>query len=214
LYGLVGLVRTVDHEARRHRYGAGHTPPGLAGGELGALFAAPTGDCDPFWIDRDGRVLAVGEPLRNGRPAVRTALRWTVDPLTWRRFSEARPKMRAAARRALDSARMLASPPPRNGQRPEPAGYLLRSPTNQTVALHAAIHPVTGDQLLSTDASEPLTLGYGHVTLLGYLIARAPVTGKLGPIPEAVPWADHFGLMRTAARVEKGPRDASSHAMD
>jgi glycosyltransferase involved in cell wall biosynthesis len=194
-YGLVGLVRAVDLQSRRHRYGAGLVPAGLAAGELGALFAEPTGECDPFWVDQAGRVFAAAQPLLDGRPSLRTALRWTGDPLTWRRFSGPGPKLRASARRALDSARFLALPPPSNGRPREPSGYLLRSPTSQTVPLHAAIHPVTGDQLLSTQPSEAVSLGYHDVVLLGHLVARAPVTGKLGPLRPATPWATRFGLV-------------------
>lgn len=194
-YGLVGLVRAVDLEARCHRYGAGLVPAGLAAGELGALLAEPTGECDPLWVDEDGRVFAAGQLSLDSRPSLRTALRWTGDPLTWRRFSRPGPRLRASARRALDSARVLAFPPPSNGHPREPSGYLLRSPTSRTVPLHAAIHPVTGDLLLSTQPSEAVSLGYQEVPLLGHLVARAPVTGKLGPLHPAVPWATRFGLV-------------------
>jgi glycosyltransferase involved in cell wall biosynthesis len=197
-YGLTGLIRTVDLSARRHRYGVGHVPPGVPAGELGALFTEPTGDCDPLWIDDDGRPFAAGGAFVNGRPSVRTALRWTGDPLTWRGFSQAGPKLRASARRALDSARLLAVAPPGNGRPREPVGYLLRSPTNRTVPLHASLHLVTGDQLLSTDPAEAVGLGYRQIALLGYLLARAPVTGKLGPIRPGAPWAVRFGLVATS----------------
>ncbi len=194
-YSVVGLVRAVDLKVRRHRYGVGEVPPGLLAGELGALLAEPMGDCDPLWIDAEGRVFAATGALSNGRPGLRTALRWTADPLIWRGFSTAAPKLRASARRALDSARSFASGSLSNGHPSDPAGYLLRSPTGRTVPLFAAIHPVTGDQLLSTDSSEAASLGYHEVGLLGHLIARAPVTGALGPIRAAAPWASRFGLV-------------------
>ena len=130
-YGLVGLVRTVDLGARRHRYGAGHVPRGDSAGELGALFAEPTGDCDPLWIDHDGHVFAAGRATWTGRPSLSGAARWTGAPLTWRNFSRPVPKLRAVGRRAFESARLLAFPPRSNGQLREPAGYLLRSPTNR-----------------------------------------------------------------------------------
>ena len=194
-YGLAGLVRTVDLGARRHRYGVGHVPPGVAAGELGAVFAEPADDCDPLWIDNDGRVFVSKYALCNGRPSVRTALRWTGDPLTWRGFSHTGSKLRASARRAVDSARALAAEPPGNGRPREPVGYLMRSSIDdRTLPLHAATHPVTGDQLLSTDPSEASRLGYGQLVLLGYLVAHAPVTGKLGPIRPPAPWAARFGM--------------------
>ncbi|HEY8762654.1 MAG TPA: hypothetical protein VIM18_00540, partial [Solirubrobacteraceae bacterium] len=197
-YGLIGLIRTVDLTARRHRYGAGLVPPGLAAGELGALFAEPTGECDALWIDEDGRVFVAAHALIGDRPSLPTALRWAGEPLTWRRFGRTSAKVRASARRALESAKILASPPPKNGQPSKPAGYVLRSPTRRTVPLHAAIHPVTGDQLLSTNSSEAIRLGYRDAALLGHIIARAPVTGKLGPIRVAAPWATRFGLVELA----------------
>jgi hypothetical protein len=72
----------------------------------------------------------------------------------------------------------------------------MRSSNERTVPLHASTHPVTGDLLLSTDASEAERLGYRHVVLLGYLVAHAPITGKLGPIQAPVPWAARFGMAR------------------
>ncbi|MGI8412586.1 MAG: glycosyltransferase [Solirubrobacteraceae bacterium] len=195
-YGLVGLIRTVDLSARCHRYGAGHVPVGIPAGELGALFAEPTGEGKPLWIDGDGRVFGEGRAYPTGRPPIRRAMRWTGAPLTWRPYGSFGPKIRATARRAYDSARILAArptvPAPPLG---DPAGYLLRSPTSRTIPLHAWTHPVTGDQLLSTDEREPQSLGYESVCLLGYLIASAPVTGRLGPVRPGIPWASRFGLV-------------------
>jgi glycosyltransferase involved in cell wall biosynthesis len=195
LYGLSGLVRTVDLEARRHRYAAGATPVGVPAGELGALFSEPTGDCDPLWIDREGRVFAAARVLFNGRRSLSAATRWTGAPLRWKGFGQPGAKLRASARRAYESARLLATPPARPDRPAQPAGYLLRSPTSRTLPLYAAIHPVTGDQLLSTDRLEATTLGYDEPGLLGHLIARAPVTGRLGPIRRAAPWASRFGMV-------------------
>jgi hypothetical protein len=179
-------------------------PPGRPAGELGALFDAPTGDCRPLWLDGAGRVIFERESLPASRPSFRDALRWTSEPLTWGDLGRPLPRMRASARRAYESARVLAVTPrgQQGNRRPtshdrqppaEPAGYLLRSPTNCTVEFHAAVHPVTRDQLLSTDPSEAARLGYGEPKLLGYLIARAPVTGALGPMRPGTPWAARFG---------------------
>ena len=197
-YGLAGLVRSVDLDARRHRYGVREVPVGLAAGELGALFADPTGDCEPLWVDDHGRVSTAAAPAPNGRPSLRSALRWMADPLTWSGAGGIGPKLRAVARRTVESARLLAGAPPAPARPPAPAGYLLRSDTSQTIPLHAAVHPVTGDQLLSTDPSEAERLGYREVALLGHLIARAPVTGTLGPTRPRAPWAARFGLVDVA----------------
>jgi hypothetical protein len=80
-----------------------------------------------------------------------------------------------------------------------PAGYLLRSPTTYTVPLYAALHPVTGDQLLSSSRSEATSLGYQDPVLLGHLVAWAPVTGRLGPIRAAAPWTTRFGMVEVGS---------------
>jgi hypothetical protein len=194
-YGLVGLVRTVDLDARRHRYGVGAVPRGRLAGELGALFADPTGNCEPVWIDEEGDVFADRLADSNGGPSVASMVRWTGAPLTWRREVPVAPKMRATARRAYDSARILMSKPAIGSSQPAAAaGYLLRTATAGTVPLYAGTHPVTGDQLLSTVEAEPRLLGYANVTLLGHLVAKAPATGTLGIVNPGVPWASRFGL--------------------
>jgi hypothetical protein len=193
--GLAGLMRSVDLDSRRHRYRLGEAPPGLPAGELGALLTAPVDDCDPVWIDAAGQVFTVS-PLGGGRPSLRAAAAWIVDPLTWTGFSHGAPKLRASLRRALDSARILASAPSVDGRPRRPAGYVLRSPGEHTLALYGALHPVTGDQLLTTEPDEIDGLGYGHDALLGYLVARAPVTRTLGPIRPAAPWAARFGQIQ------------------
>ncbi len=59
-YGLVGLVRSVDHGSRRLRYGIGTVPAGQLSGELGALLDSPLGDCAPVWVDEEGHVSVAG----------------------------------------------------------------------------------------------------------------------------------------------------------
>jgi glycosyltransferase involved in cell wall biosynthesis len=193
-YGLTGLTRSVDTDARRHRYGAGHMPAGIPAGELGALLREPLGDCEPLWIDEHGSVFADGRSLSNGRPSVKTALRWIGAPLGWADFGPIAPKLRATVRRAYDSTRIIASRPAHPRRPAAPAGYLLRSSAPYTVPLYGALHPVTGDQLLSTSRTECLNLGYRGVVLLGHLVARAPVTGQLGPIRTGAAWTSRFGM--------------------
>jgi len=194
-FGLAGLVRTVDHAARRHRYAAGVLPAGRLAGELGALLIAPAGDCEPLWIDEHGHVFASALGGHDGRPALATATRWAYDPLTWGNFSSAGPKLRASARRAIDLPRLFAAQLTGTRARPaRPAGYLLTSPAPRTLPLYAAVHLVTGDQLLCTNASELDGIGYGPSRLLGHIIASAPVTGTLGIVRPGVPWASHFGM--------------------
>jgi len=192
-YGLTGLTRTVDPHARRHRYGAGRMPAGIPAGELGALLREPWGECDPVWIDEQGSVFADGRSLSDGRPSVASALRWIGAPLTWADFGPVGPKLRATARRAYESSRIIASRPAHHERPAAPAGYLLRSPTSYSVPLYGALHPVTGDQLLSTSRAECVDLGYRDVDMLGHLVARAPVTGRLGPIAIGAAWTSRFG---------------------
>ena len=193
-YGLRGLVRSVDLTARRHRYAVEKVPDGRLAGELGSLFSEPTGECEPLWIDDDGRVSTTGWPQPDGRPLLRTAARWAAAPLTWRRCGPAVPRLRATARRTYDSARIFASEGVPATVRPgNPAGYLLRTPTNRTIALYAATHPVIGDQFLANSEREASMLGHKQIVRLGYLIADAPVTGRLGSLPVGVPWGSRFG---------------------
>ncbi|HEY2435964.1 MAG TPA: glycosyltransferase [Solirubrobacteraceae bacterium] len=197
-YGLAGLVRTADPAARRHRYGAGHVPPGTLAGELGALLRDPADDRDPLWIDEHGSVFAAEQSLSNGRPSLVSALQWAAAPLTWTNFSAPGPKLRASGRRAYESTRLLGSVSVQRERPVEPAGYLLRSPASYTVPLYGALHPVTGDQLLSTRRSEATSLGYRDVVLLGHLIGSAPVTGRLGPIRAVASWTNRFGMLKVA----------------
>jgi hypothetical protein len=66
-------------------------------------------------------------------------------------------------------------------------------PDGRTVPLYGAVHPVTGDQLLSTRRADLDDTGYTDGVLLGHLGASAPLTGRLGPVRLAIPWARHFG---------------------
>ena len=74
-----------------------------------------------------------------------------------------------------------------------PVGYLHRDAGGGRVPLLSAIHPITGDQLLTTNRWEATDLGYGEPTLLGHLEPSAPVTGRLGTGRPRLPWASRFG---------------------
>jgi hypothetical protein len=78
----------------------------------------------------------------------------------------------------------------------EPAGYLFRTPRAYSAPLYSALHPVTGDQLLTRDPWEAIDMGYSQPVLLGELVAVAPLTGSLEPVRYGVPWASRFGLGR------------------
>jgi hypothetical protein len=75
-----------------------------------------------------------------------------------------------------------------------PDGWLVSEGVPGTWPLYAAYHPVTGDQLLSTNRFEPIAMSFGEPHLLGHLWPAAPVTGTLDQQPVAVPWASRFGM--------------------
>ncbi|MGH2840233.1 MAG: hypothetical protein ACRDKY_05340, partial [Solirubrobacteraceae bacterium] len=77
------------------------------------------------------------------------------------------------------------------------AAHLARQRTDGARPLYSAIHPVTGDQLLSNDPSESSDLGYGAPVLLGYVEAAAPASGSLALARPPVPWASRFDAARS-----------------
>jgi hypothetical protein len=191
--GALGLVRAVDHDARRHQYAVGGLPPGQRSGELGALAAErPAESAVPFSLDVDGRPQPGDLAARGSRRAV---ARWVVDPLVWRGPGAATARLRSVARRTATAARTRRwrgrrEPVPAE---PTPAGWLYAEGASGRVGLWAAAHPVLDDVLLTTDADEARELGYGSPKLLGYLEDRAPVTGVTGIAEVPIPWARRWG---------------------
>ena len=122
------------------------------------------------------------------------AARWTLGPARWRGSASASERVLELMRRARF---LVGRPGGRSPQRADgpnrPVGYLHRSASDNRVVLLEAIHPVTGDQLLTTDEDESLQLGYGTARPLGALEPFAAVTGQLGPQPARIPWASRFG---------------------
>jgi hypothetical protein len=194
LHGLRGLLRAADYGRRRHVHAVGAVPDGERVGELGAVLDLPQPDAIPLWVLPDGRVATDSyRPLRD-RPGARAAGRWTVAPATWETVAFAKQRARAVGRRAVDAARAM-----RNGSGPAatpsgaPAGWLLAEQADGTVPLYAAMHPVTGDQVLTRYPMEVGDMGYEDVRLLGWMVEVAPVTGSLDLTPTAAPWASRFG---------------------
>ena len=181
-----GLVRGVDRRARRHVYGVGDSPAGEIVGELGGLAGRPQEGSVPVWLSSDGRLVTEGMPPRR-RPSVRAVLQWVLEPTKWV-DDDWTPRMRAIARRIEISLRMLSRGYPRPARRSgDPVGYLNGGGPGH-VPLYGALHPVTGDQLLTTVATEAERLGYEGAALLGHLAATAPVTGALGVAPVDLAW--------------------------
>jgi hypothetical protein len=194
--GLVGLVRAVDGRGHGHVYGAGSVPAGPLAGALGALVASAMRDSVPLSMSPEGYLVTPGRlPSPNGRGPT-LAARWTLAPLTWR---DASVGLGERARSTAERVRRLAAPrrPGPSGPTGTPVGWLHRDGGEGRLPLYSALHPVTGDQLLTTDARESVELGYGDPDLLGHLEAHAPVTGRLGVESPPLPWASRLGRRRS-----------------
>jgi hypothetical protein len=114
-----------------------------------------------------------------------------LGPLRWRGVAPNRDHAVELLRRLREAAGPGASG---DGSGPlgEPAGWLLPEGEGR-LPLFAAAHPVTGDQLLSTEREEAGRLGYGEPALLGHLEPAAPMSGRLGSGKPFLPWASRFG---------------------
>jgi polysaccharide pyruvyl transferase WcaK-like protein len=187
----LGLVRAIDRSGGRHVYGVGRLPAGELVGELGSLPREPAAGLDSVYITAGGHVVtdASARPPVGPRPAV--AARWALAPLLWRRSGiDLATRGRAAAARG----RMLIARRRRPARDPVArVASIHRHPFSGRVPIFSAIHPVTGDQLLTTNEWEPRDLGYGEAELLGYADGQAPLTGRLHLERRDLPWASHLG---------------------
>jgi hypothetical protein len=196
--GSLGLVRTLDPVGARHLYGVGTVPPGRLVGELGSLADQPAPGRIPAWLTQRGYLVTETYRPDIGRAEPKLLARWTLAPLSWRGFDTPTSRARTALwrmRRLL--AHRTAEISHAGG---EPTGYLYADPDAVYVDPHAerrplysAIHPVTGDQLLSSSEWEASDMGYTGVALLGFLDAVAPITGRLGTDRPVLPWASRLG---------------------
>jgi hypothetical protein len=200
LFGSLGLVRAVDHERRRHSYGAGFVPDGDPAGELGALHDLPERDSIPVWITEEHKLIAGERAPEAGRASLRDSARWALAPATWEGVATPAARARATARRTLSSLRHVAAPhgrPSPNGSPPAGWIYATERPVTllhrQLLPLYSSTHPVTRDQFLSTKPYEGGDLGYVDTELLGWLLPEAPVTGRLGTERRDIAWASRFG---------------------
>ncbi len=185
----LGLVRAVD--GARHVYGIGAAPGGVVTAELGALGAVPGPGTRPVRMSSDGRLHA-GDTLVPGVPTAGRRARWVLAPLAWRDVEL--PMRRRVAAVGWRARRALRSTPAPPQPATPPVGHLHTDPAPGRVALYAALHPITGDQLLTTSPREAGDLGYAGAVMVGHLDAAAPVTGRLGfhATPDLV-WASRFG---------------------
>jgi hypothetical protein len=210
-HDLVGLVRALDRSARRHVYGVGRPPGGEPVGELGSLQLEPREPSTPVWLTAGGTVVTDGyEPVRS-RPGIGELARWVAAPLVWRGFGRPLGRVWSALRRALVAPRYL-----RAGPRPErrdgsPAAHLFREPGPGRVPLYSALHPITGDQLLTPYPMEAGDMGYAEATLLGWLSDSPVLSDTLALERPAVPWASRFGReARRAPAAAAGPLEGSA----
>jgi hypothetical protein len=200
----VGLMRLLDRRARRHRYAVGVIPP-LAGtervGELGALWREGAPGRVPVWVSAQGRVRTDRyEPLPPRR-SWRVLARWTLAPLRWRDLGTLSQRLEEVLRRTVDGGSAFAG----RGQEDElrligsPLGYLSSQPGPGRLELLSAIHPITGDQLLTTDWKESARLGYNAPESIGFLEDAAPASGTLLDGRPTIAWASRFGQGKDSA---------------
>ena len=193
--GLVGLTKTADSRARRHRYGLGTIPEGELLDELGGLATSDLGGSIGAWVV-DGYLVTERYRPPTRRPSPVGAARWSVEPLAWRGTVPTSTWAKVMGRRMLTSAGRAARPT-RFELEPsgEPEAWLFESGRPGLAPLHASHHPVTGDQLLTRSAEDAAQMGYSEPQLLGFVRSLAPLTGDLAHRPLPVPWARRFGAV-------------------
>lgn len=189
--GLRPLLKSLDHEARRHRYSIDE-PAGELLAELGGAAESGRQGAIPFWLV-DGHLLTADHQPSGPAAGGSAAARWVAEPIAWGGIASGGARAKALARRAATAVR----PRPEPGVVPErdPDGWLFDSSRPGMVPLFAAYHPVTGDQLLTRAAADIGNLGYVGETLLGFLRQVAPVTGEGADRQLSIPWARRFGAV-------------------
>jgi hypothetical protein len=128
------------------------------------------------------------------KPAGKAATRWVGEPIGWRDIGPLPDRLKVMARRGVqsfESRRSLDGNPP--DPQGEPLGWLFESARTNLVALYAAHHSVTGDQLLTRSIEDAVQMGYEDIQLLGFMAPAAPLTGDTDHHPTAVPWARRSG---------------------
>jgi hypothetical protein len=212
--GLRGLIRAVDARRWRHVYSFGDLPgDGDEPAELGALLEGGGADRVAVWLEGDGRVVTETDDARATRPRLAASMRWILAPLRWRDMDT----LAGRARRSLGRLRRwLGRPSTKRRSEPlrdrEAVGYLHARGGVSKLPLFSAVHPITGDQLLSTRRNEATELGYPDPTKLGFLVAAAPLTNVRGWQRTSLPWAHRLGRERRAGPA--GARGALARPAD
>jgi D-inositol-3-phosphate glycosyltransferase len=214
LASLRGVIRAVDSRRWRHVYTVGEqADEGLSEpSELGALAGIAGPDRVAVYLEADGRVVTETYEGKAARPSLNASIRWILAPLRWRdtgwmprRLRRVLGRLRRRMRRAWAKRR-------KDPLRERPVGYLYSRADVSRLPLFSAIHPITGDQLLSTRLVEADELGYRGSTRLGYLVAAAPLTRVLGWRRTALPWAYRLGKDRRTGPA--GARGALAQPAD
>jgi glycosyltransferase involved in cell wall biosynthesis len=194
-FGLVGLVKALDHSRRCHRYALGSIPAGELVGELGALAESELQGAVPVWVV-DGRLVTEQHRPPAARPGPAGVARWMLEPTAWRGIAGRQARARTILRRGSIGAACLTHRPKQVAiPDDEPAAWLFEAERPGLVGLYAAYHPVTGDQLLTRSPDDPPQMGYGDPELIGFIRLAAPVTGDLSQHIFPVPWARRFGAV-------------------
>ena len=207
-HGRVGLLRCLDRQGRRHFYRVGEELDGEVVGELGALHLTAEPGSIPVWIDHAGRVSTDEHRPGAVSPDARRLVRWVGAPAGWRGFGRPGGRARAMLRRGTEAAAIGVASRRRGGASAENGteasarphaggalvGYLYGEGGPCRRELFAAVHPVTGDQLLTPFPLEAADMGYGRAVSLGHVLIDLPLTGSLSMRRVAVPWASRFGL--------------------
>ncbi len=171
--GGAGLVQGFDVRERRHVHAAGSTPSGTVTAELGSLIKDARQAPVPLWVLRDGRLATVEISPRGAAPRIMPRVRHALANVV-RNGTRGLPH--GIRRGPLGPAR------PEEGQ--PPAGYLFAEPAPDRIALWVGEDPISGDQFSASSDREIRSAGYPKPRLVGYLLARAPVTGRLGEHPK------------------------------
>ena len=199
----VGLVRMLDRTRPGHLYAAGAAGSGELVGELGCLHAHAGSGLEPVRLTAGGRLITDAYEPEVPRLRPLALVRWLVAPLAWRGFATASVRLNVSLSRARMLARLRRIRSAQGTPAAVEAGWLDREPGPRSIALFSAVHPVTGDQLLTADRWEAVDLGYVDVEQLGFLVAEAPVTGSLSASRPELPWASRLGqAVRSAGTHE------------
>jgi len=192
----LGLIRSLDPQAGRHRYAVGRVPEGELVGELGSAHSRRTPGAIPLWVVDAGRHVVTDEYRpRLRRPGPIVLARWAAAPLAWSGLEPLPDRLRSVAARAAQArSHARARSLPVLGPVGAPAAYLAPVGDRDAVALYSAIHPVTGDQVLTRDQWELVQLGYVDIALLGFLTPIAPLTGRVASRRPRLPWASRYGI--------------------